>query len=143
VIKWDWYQLTSESNRLDPAGWFSFGDWVVTDPLAVISKYGVGALGMGEVPNISEGLLAELHGTGSVDLPPGDRVYLGKPVKDPFAPGFDVSCEYTYAGALEPKSCYLPSPEPSTWVLAVAGVACLLVLARRRPASRPRPAAGS
>jgi hypothetical protein len=135
VAKWDGYEVNSENNGLDPAGWFSFGDWVAAEPLAVIAKYGAGALGMGEVPNISEGLLAELHGVGSVDLQPGDQINLGMPFKDPFGTSFDATWRFHTLAAVNPVPGEIVKiPEPSSLILGGLGLVGLIGLARRRRA---------
>src|SRR5690242_18660159 len=60
-ISFDRYQIASETNRLDPAGWKSIADYVAAGQQSeVIGALGAGALTFGEA-NPGAGNLAELN----------------------------------------------------------------------------------
>ncbi len=111
-VWFDGYQIASETNRLDPAGWISIADQVAADPFGIIPKLGAGALSFGEA-NPGPGNLAELNLGGVGVLQPGAKFAIGKPFLDG-QPGAD----FFYRGGI--------LPEPSTWLLAaMAGLGLL------------------
>lgn len=109
----DGYQIASQSNSLNPAGWISIADQVAANPLDVIGKLGAGALTFGEA-NPGPGNLAELNLGGRAILQPGTKFAIGKP----FLRNPGTGDDFFYKGGIV--------PEPSTFPLAtLAGLGLL------------------
>ncbi|MFO0897604.1 MAG: PEP-CTERM sorting domain-containing protein [Pirellulales bacterium] len=131
-ISFDGYQIASETNRLNPAGWKSIADYVAGGQITdVLSQLGAGGLTFGEA-NPGPGNLAELNLGGAGTLQSGAKFYIGKPFLDRFE--LDATADFYYKLNTSPLS--IPGdigptiPEPST--LLLAALAGLGLLATRR-----------
>jgi hypothetical protein len=134
-ISFDGYQIASETNRLDPAGWISIADQVAADPLGIITKLGAGALAFGEA-NPGPGNLAELNVAGVATLAAHARFAIGKPFLDGQLGADDTAdLYYKVAGQPGPSGPIILLgaivPEPSTCLLAVMAVLGLLAFQGR------------
>jgi hypothetical protein len=135
-INFDGYQITSETNSLDPAGWKSIADYISGGDFAtVIGALGPGGLTFGEA-NPSAGNLAELNLGNAGTLQGGAKFAIGKPLLRIVDPGFAANFYYKVAGnpnsiqgAINPTG-----PEPSTFVLAALAGIGLLAMRRCKPA---------
>ncbi|MFO0897403.1 MAG: PEP-CTERM sorting domain-containing protein [Pirellulales bacterium] len=130
-ISFDRYQITSETNRLDPAGWNSVADYVAAGQQSeVIGALGAGALTFGEAnPNV--GNLAELNLGGVATLQAGAKFAIGKPFLDLNDP--DSTADFYFHGpGWDDLGADIVGgvPEPSSFLLA--GLAGLGLLAFRR-----------
>lgn len=136
AISFDGYQIASESNRLDPAGWNSIADHVAGGDIAgVIGALGAGGLTFGEA-NPSAGNLAELNLGGAGTLQPGAKFAIGKPFLD--KANNDATADFFYKLNTSPSSVagdIVNVPEPSTFVLGGLGLVGLVGLIRRRRAA--------
>ncbi len=133
-ISFDGYQITSETNRLDPAGWKSIADYVAGGQFTdVIAALGPGGLTFGEA-NPGPGNLAELNLGGAGTLQPGAQFAIGKPFLDRGYVSVDATADFYYivagTSAARPGDIISPDPEPSTWLLAI--LAALGIVATRR-----------
>jgi hypothetical protein len=112
------YTLSSDANKLDPAGWKSIADQVVENPSAVISQLGASALLFGEASpgqsNLSELTISPPGAT----LQPFAKFAIGKPFINSAA-WVDVTGTYLPAGSVTQQPMQVGLPEPSTFLLAV------------------------
>ncbi len=133
-LSFDGYQIASESNRLNPAGWKSIADYVAGGEIAeVIAALGPGGLTFGEA-NPSPANLAELNLGGAGTLQGGAKFYIGKP----FVPGssacygdFDFFYKLNTSPNSIPGNPAFCIPEPSTFLLAALAGTGLLAFRRR------------
>jgi hypothetical protein len=135
-ITFDGYQIISESNRLDVAGWDSISDRVPGRINELIGDLGAGALGFGELaPTSSQ--VAEANLTGVGVLQPGAKFSLGKPFS-PSLPLNEICSDITFffkIGGIpiqfegQPGICL---PEPSSWLLAMLAGPGLVAIWRRK-----------
>ncbi len=129
AISFEGYQITSETNRLDPAGWKSIADYVAGGQITdVIAALGPGALTFGEA-NPGPGNLAEPNLGGVGTLQPRAKFAIGKPFLDWQNPDASADFFYKQPGTESPPGDIVGGvPEPSTWLLAtLAGLALLAV----------------
>jgi hypothetical protein len=133
-ISFDGYQLTSETNRLEPAGWKSIADYVAGGQITdVIAALGPGGLTFGEA-NPGPGNLAELNLGGVGTLQPHAKFAIGKPFLGPGNFHETESFFYILGGtsSARPGDINGPvTPEPSTWLLATLAAVCVVVMRRR------------
>jgi hypothetical protein len=136
-ISFDGYQIASESNLLDPAGWKSIADYVAGGQFSeVIAALGAGGLTFGEA-NPSAGNLAELNLGGVGTLQAGAKFAIGKPL----LAGTSI-CEIEFFYKVGGQTNSTPGdpfciPEPSAFLLAA--LAGLGLLALRQHRVRPQP----
>lgn len=132
-FSFDAYQIFSETDRLDPAGWKSIADYVAGGQIAdVTAALGPGGLTFLEA-NPGPGHLAEVNLGGVATLQPGAKFAIGKPFKDLWNP--DATADFVYYGRPESETAWgaiVVVPEPSTFRLAaLAGLGLLAVRLRR------------
>ena len=132
-ISFDGYQIASETNQLDPAGWRSIADAVMEDTNSVLAGLGAGALTFGEATP-GAGNLAELNLGGAATLQPDAKWFIGAPFES-LPPGRDLIFFYKIPGQTDAppgEIVYAPdTPEPSTFLLAALAGLGLLVVRRR------------
>ncbi|MFO0899535.1 MAG: PEP-CTERM sorting domain-containing protein [Pirellulales bacterium] len=129
-LSFDGYQIVSENNRLDPAGWKSISDYVAGGQIAeVLGNLGAGGLTFGEA-NPGPGNLAELNLGGAGTLQAGAKFSIGKPFLD-FNAYLGANAFYKVPGESTARPMDGAFPEPSTWLLAVLAAAGLAVIRRR------------
>lgn len=129
-VSFDGYQITSENNDLNAAGWTSVADRV-SDGNAdqITALLGAGGLGFHET-SASYGNLTELNRTGEAILQPGARLDLGNPFLGDVSG--NASFYYRVLGAQTQQGAIVNTPEPSTWLLAALAGVGLLATRRRR-----------
>jgi hypothetical protein len=120
-IQFDGYQIVSEANTLDVAGWHSINDRIPELINDIISQLGAGALGFGELsPTSSQ--VAEGNLTGVGILKAGEKFSIGKPF-GPNGPDWTRDNFFFKLGGIPEQFEFHITPEPSTWLLAtIAGL---------------------
>lgn len=135
AVSFDGYTIESEGNKLDPAGWSSIADQVLSNTGGVIAALGPGALSFGEA-NPGAGNLSELNLANAASLGAHAKFAIGKPLLG--LPSTDAGFSFKLAGVQNgaPGDITGPGvPEPSTFVLGAIGLVGLVGLARRRRAA--------
>ncbi|MFO0896417.1 MAG: PEP-CTERM sorting domain-containing protein [Pirellulales bacterium] len=136
AISFDGYQIASETNRLDPAGWKSISDYVAGGAITdVIAALGPGGLTFGEA-NPGAGNLAELNLGGVGTLQGHAKFAIGKPFLDKAQNDATADFFYKVGGQQNSTPGDITNvPEPSTFVLGGLGLVGLVGLIRRRRAA--------
>lgn len=130
-LTFDGYQIESAAGKLDPVGWKSIADQVLTNTIGVIGGLGPGALSFGEAAPISESTLAEINMAQAGTLNAGAKFSIGKPFST-LPPSADAlgGWQGPTGGSMD----IVYAPEPAAWLLAgMAGFGCWVF--RRRPRS--------
>ncbi len=129
-VSFDGYQIASEGQNLDPAGWDSISDRIPERITELIGALGAGTLTFGEA-NPGDANLAELNLGGVATLAAHARFSLGKPFKTFSVSGADAFF-WSGPGSGGGVGGTVCIPEPSTWLLAALAGLGHLAFRRRR-----------
>jgi hypothetical protein len=136
-ISFDGYQIISENEDLNVAGWDSLSDRQTSGRLQELSDaLGFGALGFGEMSPTSA-QVAEANISGVAVLKAGAMFSLGKPFLSCPGPddGFFMKIAGLPTSQLQNEIVAVCIPEPSAWLLAALGATSCLAAHRSRAKS--------